>query len=134
MFCCICQKSFKTKKNFDFHSKSKLHKIEYQKYNSDPLKFKKRLGDIFINHFSLFIADINLFTEIGVVYKNYLNSNKYRIKGTNYKNLTEAVNDLTEKIDIEMRNGVIYVKKLTCKINKQEIDLSEIKFYFKCEQ
>lgn len=126
MFCSICQKPFQNEKNYKAHTESTCHKKMQEHFNADPLAYKTKLTKQFVNHFVSFISNKNEYTELNVAYQQYLAGNKYRIKGTLYKNLTEVALAIRNRVSTCMLNGEYHVKRLDDKVIMQEIDLDDL--------
>lgn len=116
MYCFTCQKNFKTKKAYIEHSKSQSHKNKYTEYTENKHEFRSALSKKFLKNFHSFITQTQTFTEVNALYKMYIAKNKYRLEGTEFKNVEEAIDALKDRICVK-NDEQMYVKSM----NKTDI-------------
>lgn len=125
-FCRICQRSFQNERSYGAHAGSAAHARAQRDFDADPLAHRTRLTSRFVSHFVSFIANKSEYTELNTAYQQYIAGNRYRIRGTRYRTLAEAVGAIRDRVSVRVSGGEYHVKRLEGRVVAREVDLEDL--------
>ncbi|ADM10879.1 uncharacterized protein Eint_010150 [Encephalitozoon intestinalis ATCC 50506] len=113
MFCIPCQRKFNTKNAYKCHTSTSSHAKADTEYKVNRKINMERNTSNFITDFHSYISQIAEYKEIGQVYREYLAKNRFRIEGTNFKSVEEAIEKIEKRVSVLREGGKIMVKRLS---------------------
>lgn len=113
MFCIPCQKKFSTKNAYKCHISASSHAKAEDEYKVNRKVAIERNTINFITDFHSYISQISEYKEIGQAYREYLAKSRFRIEGTRFKSVEEAVDKIAKRISIMREEGRIMIKRLS---------------------
>ncbi|AFN82352.1 hypothetical protein EROM_010070 [Encephalitozoon romaleae SJ-2008] len=113
MFCIPCQKKFSTKNAYKCHILTSSHAKAEDEYKINRKVAIERNTVNFITDFHSYISQIAEYKEIGQAYREYLTKNRFRIEGTRFKSVEEAVDKIAKRISVMKEEGRIMIKRLS---------------------
>ncbi|AFM97639.1 hypothetical protein EHEL_010140 [Encephalitozoon hellem ATCC 50504] len=113
MFCIPCQKKFSTKNAYKCHTSTSSHVKAEDEYRTNRKAAMERNTANFLADFHSYISQIAEYKEIGQAYREYLAKNRFRIEGTNFKSVEEAVDKIAKRVSVLKEGGKVMVKRLS---------------------
>ncbi|UYI28396.1 hypothetical protein J0A71_11g23070 [Encephalitozoon cuniculi] len=113
MFCIPCQRKFNTKNAYRCHISTSSHAKAEEECRLNRRASTERNTSNFIADFHSYISQIAEYKEIGQVYREYLARNRFRIEGTHFRSVEEAVDAIGRRISIVKEGGKVMVKRLS---------------------